>query len=196
MTIFNRQPKGIPVGGQFAATAHAEPSLHLSAGTQELGTRDTGDMLGAAKDMLRNALQSHRDRIEARRADRTPRARINPVKRRLAVAALVLAATTSMTACSGQSNDCPKAADFPTSSQSVSYAGTSTANITTASFVMKAGGGGHGHSSGHSSEGGSAGHSEGDGSSSSGSTGAHFWPWSTGAHSNQCTAHPAPAKAS
>lgn len=27
----NRQPKGVPVGGQFAATAHAEPSLSLAS---------------------------------------------------------------------------------------------------------------------------------------------------------------------
>lgn len=188
MTFFNRQPKGIPVGGQFAATSHAEPTLALSAGTPELGTRDTGDMLGAAKDILRNALQSHRSRIESRRAGRTPRARINPVKRRLAVAALVLAAATSMTGCSGQSEDCPKAADFPTSSQSVSYSGTAQADIMTASLPMRGGhGGGHGsgHSSGHVSEHGS----------SSGSGGFRFWPWSTGSHSSQCEAHPATTQA-
>lgn len=138
-------------------------------------------MFSAAKDMLRNALQSHRDRIEARRADRSPRTRINPVKRRLAVAALVLAAAT-MTGCSGQSEDCPKADDFPTSSISAD------ANIATASFPMKGGhGGGHGPghgSSGHASEGGS-----------SGSSGPYFWPWSTGSHSNQCDAHPEPTQA-
>lgn len=31
-----RQPKGVPVGGQFAATAHAEPSLNLTPRRQEL----------------------------------------------------------------------------------------------------------------------------------------------------------------
>jgi hypothetical protein len=31
-----RQPKGIPVGGQFAATAHAEPSLSLTAADPEV----------------------------------------------------------------------------------------------------------------------------------------------------------------
>jgi hypothetical protein len=188
MTFFNRQPKGIPVGGQFAATAHAEPTLTLSAGTPDLGTRDAGDMFSAAKNMLRNAVQSHRDRIEARRADRSPRTRTNPVKRRLAVAALVLAAATSMTGCSGQSDDCPKAADFPTSSQSVSYSGSASADITTASFPMKGGhGGGHSssHGSGHVSEHGS----------SSGSGGFHFWPWSTGSHTTQCEAHPANTQA-
>lgn len=188
MTFFNRQPKGIPVGGQFAATAHAEPALTLSAGTPELGTRDAGDMFSAAKDMLRTAMQSHRDRIAARRADRTPRTRTNPVKRRLAVAALVLAAATSMTACSGQIDDCPKAADFPTSSQSVSYTGSAPASITTASFPMKGGGHGGGHSSGHSS-----GHASEHGSSGSG--GFHFWPWSTGGHGSQCEAHPATTQA-
>ncbi|QOT19387.1 hypothetical protein [Paenarthrobacter sp. YJN-5] len=35
MTVIpmNRQPKGVPVGGQFAATAHAEPSVSLTSGT-------------------------------------------------------------------------------------------------------------------------------------------------------------------
>ncbi|MET4144262.1 hypothetical protein [Arthrobacter sp. UYCo732] len=35
MTVIpiNRQPKGVPVGGQFAATAHAEPSLSLAPAT-------------------------------------------------------------------------------------------------------------------------------------------------------------------
>jgi hypothetical protein len=204
MTFFNRQPKGIPAGGQFAATAHAEPALTLSAGTPELGTRDAGDMFSAAKDLLGNALQSHRDRIEARRADRATRTRINPVKRRLAVAALVLAAAASMTGCSGESQDCPKAAAFPTSSQSVSYSGSASADITTASFSMKGGGGG-GHSSGgshsssgHASEGGSTSHegtTGGSSGSSSGSSGPHFWPWSTGSHSTQCQAHPSTSPA-
>ncbi|MET4144183.1 hypothetical protein [Arthrobacter sp. UYCo732] len=30
-----RQPKGVPVGGQFAATTHAEPALTLNAGKDE-----------------------------------------------------------------------------------------------------------------------------------------------------------------
>lgn len=32
-TIQNRQPQGIPVGGQFAATAHAEPQIILPTGS-------------------------------------------------------------------------------------------------------------------------------------------------------------------
>jgi hypothetical protein len=31
----DRQPRGIPAGGQFAATAHAEPQLRLHAGPEE-----------------------------------------------------------------------------------------------------------------------------------------------------------------
>lgn len=44
----NRQPQGIPAGGQFAATAHAEPGIVLSAGPQPpnsmpaLGSAATG----------------------------------------------------------------------------------------------------------------------------------------------------------
>jgi hypothetical protein len=75
-----------------------------------------------------------------------------------------------MTGCSGQSEDCPKTADFPTSSQSVSYTGSAPDSITTASFPMKGG------------------HLIGRGSS--GSSGPHFWPWSSGSHASQCDAHP------
>lgn len=33
---FNRQPKGIPAGGQFAATAHSEPQASLSTHPKEV----------------------------------------------------------------------------------------------------------------------------------------------------------------
>lgn len=39
----SRQPKGVPVGGQFAATAHSEPELTLTAP----GQPDLGDVLAA-----------------------------------------------------------------------------------------------------------------------------------------------------
>lgn len=35
MTADKRQPAGIPVGGQFAATTHAEPGLTLAAGPDQ-----------------------------------------------------------------------------------------------------------------------------------------------------------------
>ncbi|MET4143800.1 hypothetical protein [Arthrobacter sp. UYCo732] len=33
----DRQPQGVPVGGQFAATTHSEPDVTLTAGTPVLG---------------------------------------------------------------------------------------------------------------------------------------------------------------
>ena len=41
----NRQPKGVPVGGQFAATTHAEPSLNL--GAPQINPRWVGSQLSA-----------------------------------------------------------------------------------------------------------------------------------------------------
>lgn len=62
MTITARQPKGIPVGGQFAATTHADPSIQLqklkesedvfamSPGTRVMTGNEFGTISEAGKD--------------------------------------------------------------------------------------------------------------------------------------------------
>lgn len=99
MTFFrNRHSKGIPTGGQFAATIRSEPTIKLTAPTPGgLGHQDTSDMRRSALGMFRDAVESHRDRAEARQ--RSPRPQRNPAATRVAVAALVLATALTVTSC-------------------------------------------------------------------------------------------------
>jgi hypothetical protein len=95
----NRQAKGIPTGGQFAATVRAEPSIQLAApaAPEGLGHQDTSDMRRSALGMFRDAVQTHRRRAEDRRD--TPRPKRNRAAMKVAVAALVLASAVTVTAC-------------------------------------------------------------------------------------------------
>jgi hypothetical protein len=53
MTLRDRQPQGIPTGGQFAATAHAEPETNLPAtGNRFAGIDDVRELDAAASAAL------------------------------------------------------------------------------------------------------------------------------------------------
>lgn len=100
VTFFrSRQAKGIPTGGQFAATLRAEPTIQLPAADapEGLGHQDTSDMRRSALGMFRDAVQSRRRRAEDRRD--TPRPKRNRAAMKVAVAALVLASAVTVTAC-------------------------------------------------------------------------------------------------
>jgi hypothetical protein len=100
VTFFrNRQAKGIPTGGQFAATLRAEPTIQLTApaAPEGLGHQDTSDMRRSALGMFRDAVQGHRRRAEERR--NSPRPKRNRAAMKVAVAALVLASAVTVTGC-------------------------------------------------------------------------------------------------
>lgn len=194
----NRQPEGIPTGGQFAARHRTEGSVLLA------DARTTARALG---DLVRATATSVKERAQERRP-----ATVRPWSRgaRTAVLALVLAASAaSLTACdSGQDCKTPAAA-------STISADTGAAANLSAGVEAKGGGGGHGggghssgghssshSSSGHTSEGSSGGSHTSEGSSGTGhvteggssgtsSSGGFHWPWSgtrTGGSGQQCAA--------
>lgn len=83
-TSTERQPKGIPVGGQFAATTHAEPSLSLGTGRAVTPTRpdrsygliDNTDGTFTYDEAGNRVTLEHKEpvtRTEIRRALRCPR---------------------------------------------------------------------------------------------------------------------------
>jgi hypothetical protein len=190
----NRQPEGIPTGGQFAARYRTEGSVLLA------DARTSARALG---DLVRATATTVKERAQERRP-----ATVRPWSRgaRTAVLALVLAASAaSLTACdSGQ--DCKT----PAAASEISQGSDAAADLS-ASVEAKGGGGGHGgggHSSGghsssghtsesssggsHTSEGASGtGHVTEEGSSGSSSSGGFHWPWSgtrTGGSGQQCAA--------
>lgn len=182
--IPNRQPEGIPTGGQFAARHHAEGSVMLSDARHTMAT------VGA---LIRSTAASVKDRALQRRPSPN---RPYSQRGRLAVAALVLAASaSSLTACgTTPGDDCKPAASGISVEQTTAV---------TASYLnqipARAGGGGHSSShsdSGHSSSGHGAGdgstsdHAAGDGASNSSSNGFR-WPWTPHSSTNQqCTTGP------
>lgn len=194
--IPNRQPEGIPTGGQFAARHRSEGSVLLA------DARVSARALG---DLLRTTADSVKDRAEQRRASR-----VRPWSRgaRTAVLALVLAASAaSLTACDSK-QDC----QAPAAASEIGQDSGAAANLSAGVEAKGGGGGGHGGgghssgghstSSGHTSEGSSGSHtSEGstgtghvteEGSSgASSSSGGFHWPWSgtrSGGSGQQCAA--------
>ncbi len=164
----NRQPEGIPTGGQFAARHRSEGSVLLS---------DARHAAAAIGSLVRSTAASVKERALQRRPART---RPYTQRARLAVAALVLAASAaSLTACGTQENDCKPAASGISAVQ---------ATAVTASFLTSVpakGGGGHGF--GHAVH-------ESAGRSTSGRPfgGFHWWPWASHSDSNQQCPAPAP----
>jgi hypothetical protein len=101
VTFFrHRKSKGIPTGGQFAATLQGEPTIHLTpaAGRAGLGHQDAPDMRRAALGMFRDAVQSARRRAEDRR--NSPRPKRNLTAMKGAAAVLVLASAVTVSSCS------------------------------------------------------------------------------------------------
>lgn len=187
----NRVEKGVPTGGQFAEMAHHEADVSLEA--------SRGTVRDRAVDFVARALHLNAAKSAESRPGQPVRRR-SRTKTRMAVAALVLAATVSLTACgTDKGQACQAAPDF--GSPTVATASYTAPAAFNASVPLKGGGGGGGHgsggghssSSGHASEGGStSGHATEGGTSggSSGSTsgGFHWWPWGSHSTSNQqCT---------
>lgn len=190
--IPNRQPEGIPTGGQFAARHRSEGSVLLSDAT------GTARALG---DLVRATAASLQDRAQQRRASK-----VRPWSRgaRTAVVALVLAASAaSLTACDSK-QDC----QAPAAASGISQDSGAAANLY-AGVEAKGGGGGghggggHGGGGGHASEGGSGGshtsggstgtgHTTEEGSSgSTSSSGGFSWPWTS--HSGHTSGGQCPA---
>ena len=70
MTITNRQPAGQPTGGQFAATARAEPEVQLAGAAPDPAKR-LGDLAELAFPPLEHAAAGHGiGRVEAQREAR------------------------------------------------------------------------------------------------------------------------------
>lgn len=73
-TSVARQPRGIPVGGQFAPTAHAEPSAaltvedRLTASITERHDRSTALHVSVHDGLTSNALGPHEEAHHARQA--------------------------------------------------------------------------------------------------------------------------------
>lgn len=129
----NRQPEGIPTGGQFAARHRAEGSVLLA------DTRHAAFSVGS---LIRNTAAT----VKARALQRRP-ARTRPYSQRarMAVTALVLAASAaSLTGCGTQQDNCQPAAFEVSAVQESAAASFSTA------VEAKGGGHGGGHGSGHS----------------------------------------------
>lgn len=58
-----RQPQGIPAGGQFAATSHAEPDLALAAAGGATGKPSAGDVIAANQSPVRLRFVNYDDRL-------------------------------------------------------------------------------------------------------------------------------------